>query len=176
LTSQLTLRDFVASWFQYFDAMAEKLVTAYVALGANLQDRRANIERAIDELNRIPTSRVVRMSSLIENVAIGGPEDSPDFLNGAAEIETTLPPRDLLHQLHEIERKLGRERREKWGPRIIDLDLLLYGKEIIETDELTVPHPLMHTRQFVLQPLAEIAPTVVHPVLHRTVHELLAQL
>ena len=111
-------------------------------------------------LSRItePTSGEVKMkgrvSSLLENPAVGGPKDSPPFLNAAAEIETTLSPIELLHRLLEIEKSLGRVRREKWEPRLIDLDLLLYGDQIIDTPELKIPHPLMHQRKFVLQGIA----------------------
>src|SRR5437879_8514665 len=99
-------------------------VTAYIALGSNLGDREKNIRAAIGELKATPGTRIVRLSKLIENPAIGGPENSPDFLNGVVEIQTTLGSHDLLHGLLEIEHKLGRQRREKWSPRIIDLDLL----------------------------------------------------
>src|SRR4051812_20690920 len=150
--------------------------TAYIALGANLVDRQNSIQAALHKLNAIPTTRVVRVSSLIENPAVGGPPDAPPFLNGVAEIQTSLDARQLLHQLHEIERALGRQRREKWEPRIIDLDLLLFGDQIISTNELTIPHPLMHMRRFVLEPLAQIAADVVHPTMKVAIADLLRKL
>ena len=145
---------------------------AYVALGANLGDRRASIERAIDLLRNTPGVTVTKISSLREYAAVGGPAGSPPFLNAAAEIQATLSPRALLARLLDIERQLGRQRREKWGPRTIDLDLLLYGERIIHEPDLRVPHPLMHQRRFVLEPLREIAPDAFHPVLQRRIAEL----
>src|SRR5438876_11532241 len=153
--------------------MAQSPITAYIALGANLGDREANVRGAIRELGETAGIEIIRVSSFLENPAVGGPKDSPPFLNAAAEIHTTLSPRDLLARLLEIERNLGRVRREKWAPRLIDLDLLLYGDQIMDTDELKVPHPLMHTRRFVLEPLAQIAPDVTHPKLRKTIRELL---
>ena len=151
-------------------------VIAYIAVGANLGDREANIRSAIEQLNDPPQTRVLRESKLSPFPAVGGPANSPDFLNGVIEIETTFAPHDLLHRLLEIERHMGRERREKWEPRIIDLDLLLYGDQIINSDTLTVPHPLMHTRRFVLQPLAQLAPRLIHPTLEAPIADLLAKL
>jgi 2-amino-4-hydroxy-6-hydroxymethyldihydropteridine diphosphokinase len=145
---------------------------AFIAVGANLGDRPGTIRAALDALDRTPGIRVVRVSTLIENPAVGGPENAPPFLNGAAELTTTLDPHALLARLLDVERRLGRERRQKWAPRTIDLDLLLYGDEIIRSDDLTVPHPLMHARDFVLTPLAEIAPDVMHPVLMQTIGNL----
>jgi 2-amino-4-hydroxy-6-hydroxymethyldihydropteridine diphosphokinase len=150
-----------------------RLETAYVALGANLGDRAANIRRAIAELDVADDVRVAKRSSLLENPAVGGPADAPAFLNAVVEVETALPPHDLLSRLLEIERTLGRDRRHKWEPRVIDLDLVLYGDRVIDTPALRVPHPLMHERRFVLAPLAEIAPDVVHPVLMTSARVLL---
>ena len=149
---------------------------SYIAVGANLGDREANIRSAIDALNHLPGTRVTRASRLIENPAIGGPQDSPDFLNGAIEIETNLDPHTLLKHLLTIELNLGRTRREKWEPRLIDLDLLLYGDQIISSKDLTLPHPLMHTRRFVLEPLAELVPDLLHPIFGKSITELLAAL
>ena len=146
--------------------------TAYIALGANLGDRRANIERAIALLAATPGVRVTKTSSLLENPAVGGPADSPAFLNGVLEVQTSLPPRALLERLLAIETELGRRRRQKWDPRIIDLDVLLYGDAIVDEPDLRIPHPLMHARRFVLDPLREIAPNAIHPVLKKRVAEL----
>jgi 2-amino-4-hydroxy-6-hydroxymethyldihydropteridine diphosphokinase len=151
-------------------------VIAYVAVGANLGDRRENIRAAVDALRATQGVRILRSSSLIENPAVGGPADSPPFLNAVAEIQTSLPPRQLLERLLEIERTLGRARREKWGPRVIDLDLILFGDQIVAEPELQVPHPLMHERRFVLEPLVQIAPDVMHPVLKRRAIELFKDL
>ena len=153
-----------------------KRVVAYIALGSNLGDRAGLIRTALDALAQTPGIRLGRVSSLLENPAVGGPEGSSPFLNAAAEIETSLDPDALLERLLEIERQLGRQRREPNAPRTIDLDLLLYGNQIIDTQNLRVPHPRMHERGFVLRPLAEIAPRAVHPQLRRTIAQLLQQL
>jgi 2-amino-4-hydroxy-6-hydroxymethyldihydropteridine diphosphokinase len=152
------------------------MARAYIALGANLGDREANIRRALTELEAGGDIQVLKVSPLMENPAVGGPVNSPAFLNAAAEIETSLAPERLLDRLLEIERSLGRVRKEKWEPRLIDLDIVLYEDETIQTPRLIVPHPLMHQRRFVLEPLAQIAATVVHPVMKKTVQELLQSL
>ena len=151
-------------------------VTAYIGLGANTGDRGSNLYNAIARLSQVPGVAVRRLSRLMENPAVGGPEGSPPFLNGAAAVETTLGSHALMKALLQIENDLGRNRRDKWEPRPIDLDLLLYGDQIISSDDLMVPHPLMHERPFVLQPLAEIAPQVVHPTLQMSIGGLLENL
>jgi len=151
-------------------------ITAYIGLGANQGDRAANLYNAVARLSATPGVTIKQMSTLIDTPAVGGPEGSPPFLNGAIAIETTLGSHALMKVLTDIEKELGRVRREKWEPRLIDLDLLLYGTEIISSDNLIVPHPLMHERAFVLRPLAEIAPKVVHPTLQMSVEGLLDNL
>jgi 2-amino-4-hydroxy-6-hydroxymethyldihydropteridine diphosphokinase len=145
------------------------VTVAYVGLGANLGDREATIRAAVAQL-----PGVVAVSPLRETDPVGV-TDQPQFLNGVAALETELPPRELLDVLLAVERGLGRERRERWGPRTIDLDLLLYGDEAIDEDGLTVPHPRLRERRFVLEPLADLAPKLVVPGLGG-VEELLAEL
>jgi 2-amino-4-hydroxy-6-hydroxymethyldihydropteridine diphosphokinase len=151
-------------------------VTAHVALGSNLGDRRDALERALQALRELPGVAVGRVSSFHETDPVGGPPGQGRYLNAAAEVQTTLPPQDLLRALLDVERRLGRVRGERWGPRVIDLDLLLYAEVVCATAELTLPHPRLHLRRFVLEPLAEIAPLEVHPLLGQTVRQLLDQL
>jgi pantoate--beta-alanine ligase len=145
------------------------MTAALVALGSNLGDRRENLRRAVEQLAATPGVRVVAHSRWRETSPVGGPPDQGNFFNGAALLETTLEPAELLAALLAIERALGRERRERWGPRTLDLDLLLYGDEVINTPQLTVPHPRMAERRFVLEPAAEVAPQLVHPINSQTV-------
>jgi 2-amino-4-hydroxy-6-hydroxymethyldihydropteridine diphosphokinase len=145
------------------------MTRAYVGLGANLGNREGTIRAAVAQL-----PGVVAVSPLRETDPVGV-TDQPQFLNGVAALETELPPRELLDVLLAVERGLGRERRERWGPRTIDLDLLLYGDEVIDEDGLTVPHPRLRERRFVLEPLADLAPKLVVPGLGG-VEELLAEL
>jgi 2-amino-4-hydroxy-6-hydroxymethyldihydropteridine diphosphokinase len=128
---------------------------AFVGLGANLGDREGTVRRAVELLAARGGVEIVAVSALHETEPVGY-TDQPSFLNGAAEIETTLRPRELLDALLDVERDLGRERGERWGPRTIDLDLLLYGTELIDEAGLTVPHPRLHERRFALEPLAEL--------------------
>jgi len=133
-------------------------VRAYVGVGANLGDRRATIERAVELLRAAPGIEVLAVSSLRETDPVGF-EEQPRFLNGAVELETALGPRELLDLLLGVERALGRTREgPRFGPRTIDLDLLVYGDERVDEPGLTVPHPRLHERRFALEPLAELAP------------------
>ena len=131
------------------------MTTAYVGLGANLGDREATIEEALRLLGTQPGVTVAAVSTLRDTAPVGK-LDQPRFLNGAARVETEVSPRELLDALLRVERELGRVRHERWGPRTIDLDLLLYGDERVEEPGLTVPHPRLHERRFALEPLAEL--------------------
>jgi 2-amino-4-hydroxy-6-hydroxymethyldihydropteridine diphosphokinase len=150
------------------------VTTAYVGLGANLGPREVTLLRAVDLLGEADGVDVVAVSQLRETAPVGV-VDQPRFLNGAVRVETTLPPRALLDLLLELERSLGRVRGERWGPRTVDLDLLVYGKERIDQPGLRVPHPRLHERAFALEPLAELDPELDVPGLG-PVSEVLAAL
>jgi len=141
-------------------------VFAYIGLGSNLGDRRAMIAGALEHL------RPRRVSAVVETEPVGR-TDQPRFLNAVAELETELPAAELLDRLLDVERGLGRVRVDRWGPRVIDLDLLLYGDEQLQSESLSVPHPELHRRRFILEGLAELCPDRSIPGLGRTVRELL---
>ena len=147
-------------------------VTAYIGVGSNLGDREATIRGAIARLSARPGIRIVQCSALIETDPVGPPQ--PKYLNGAVAVETSRAPWSLLAELLHVERELGRIRDPgvRMGPRTLDLDLLLYGDQIIDEPGLAVPHPRMPERAFVLVPLSEIAPNAVNPRCGRTVASL----
>lgn len=147
---------------------------AYIGIGSNLGDRKANAREAVDRVSKLPATKVLRASSLYESEPLG--DAKTWFVNSVIEIETEFPPDQLLRKLKAIEEAMGRKRvtGKRWGSRVIDLDILLCDKEVVEKRSLKVPHPEMHKRRFVLLPLAELAPHVVHPHLGQTVSALLA--
>jgi 2-amino-4-hydroxy-6-hydroxymethyldihydropteridine diphosphokinase len=138
-------------------------VRAYVGLGANLDAREETIRKALDLLGAHPRIDVVAVSTLRETEPWAPVGQQPPFLNGAAAVETSLEPRALLGVLLDVERRLGRVREERWGPRTIDLDLLVYGGSVVDEPGLTVPHPRLRERAFALEPLVELEPELVVP-------------
>jgi len=148
--------------------------TAYIGIGSNLGSREDNCKSAIRHLidNGI---KVLKLSSMTETEP-WGVKEQPKFINMAVEVETSLSPEELLHLLKKIENKTGRQPAVHWGPRVIDLDILLYDDLVLKTHELEIPHPHLAEREFVLRPLAEIAPDKMHPVLKKSIKKLLSDL
>ena len=148
---------------------------AYIALGSNLGDKKKYLDDAVDALNSLEGCRVEKVSSYLVTAPYGGVEQD-DFLNAALCLKTLLAPEELLERLHDLERAAHRERIIRWGPRTLDLDILLYDDLVMESDDLIIPHVEMELRDFVLKPLSEIAPNKRHPVLKKTVTQLLKNL
>jgi 2-amino-4-hydroxy-6-hydroxymethyldihydropteridine diphosphokinase len=152
------------------------MVTALLGLGSNEGERQQNLRAALADIEALPDVRISRVSEFYGSKPVGGPSGQGEFLNAAARIETSHTPLRLLDELKDIERRLGRKHTDRWGPRPIDIDILLYGDEVSETAMLTLPHPRMSFRRFVLAPAAEIAPRMLHPVIGWPVERLLLHL
>jgi 2-amino-4-hydroxy-6-hydroxymethyldihydropteridine diphosphokinase len=148
------------------------MAIVYLGLGTNVGQRRQNLERAVAGLGEVMEITAV---SPIYQTPPWGLTDQPDFLNLCLQAATSLSPFDLLHFTQELEKELGREKTVRWGPRLIDIDILFYDDEISHSEELTIPHPQIAQRAFVLVPLADIAPDLVHPQTGQTVREMVAQ-
>ena len=154
------------------------MARVFIGIGSNVADRSAHVALARRELAALPRTRLEAFSPVYETDPVG-PIPQGKYLNAAARLETGLDPYDLLDALGAIERAAGRDRRSpqtRWAPRTLDLDILMYDQRVISSDELVVPHPMMHDRWFVLKPLADLDPHAVHPVLQMTVGELLRYL
>lgn len=152
---------------------------AFIGIGSNLGDRAAHYREAIRRLAAVPGTRVIRQSSIYETEPVG--DVKGPFLNGVVEVETEMPADALMRRLLAIERAMGRpprkpSARRKYQPRVIDLDLLFFNKEVVETRSLVLPHPRLHERRFVLAPMAELAPALIHPTLNASISDLLAGL
>ena len=148
------------------------MVTAFIGIGSNLGDTRHHCIEAVERMEGISGCEVTGRSGLYLTEPVGV-EDQGWYMNGVVSLITTIPALSLITILLSIETNMGRVRDKKWGPRIIDLDILMFGMEIIRSDTLTVPHPLMHQRRFVLAPMVDLAPDLIHPSLGKTMTELL---
>ena len=153
----------------------DSMYAAYIGFGSNIGNRLKHIQNAIHALSKTEGISLQKISSVYKTDPVGY-EAQAEFLNGVVEIQTNLSPLSLLHTLKDIETAIGRQHRIRWGPREIDLDLLIYEDLCIQTEKLVVPHPEMHLRRFVLVPLAEIAPNLVHPVFQESIQTLLERL
>lgn len=140
-----------------------------LAFGSNLGDRQKILENAWSAIVLLPGVETIRISRFHTTKAVGGPKGQPDFLNAAGLLRTRLEAQELLEKLQEIESRFGRIRREHWGPRTLDIDILLFGDRIIETPMLVVPHREMLHRDFVLLPALEVAPNMIHPIANKTI-------
>ncbi|WP_207496652.1 2-amino-4-hydroxy-6-hydroxymethyldihydropteridine diphosphokinase [Aridibaculum aurantiacum] len=147
--------------------------TAFLLLGGNLGDRKKNLEDALQLINE--RAGKISAASAFYETAAWGKEDQPNFLNQAVTLETRLSPTDLLRMLLAVEKDLGRERIEKLGPRLIDIDILFYGDMVLHSDQLTIPHPHITKRRFVLEPLHDLAPDLIHPAYNKTIAQLLQE-
>ena len=148
--------------------------TAYLGLGSNMGDKQAYLDGAVKALNEARDCEVEKVSAYLVTKPYGGVEQD-DFLNACLRLRTLLPPQELLDRMHDIEQAAHRERIVHWGPRTLDLDILLYDDEVLETETLVIPHPELHLREFVLRPMAEIAPWKRHPILGKTMAQLAAE-
>lgn len=146
-----------------------------IALGSNIGDTKRYLDDAVAKVGELPDTKVIKVATYITTKPYGGVEQD-DFLNSAMTIRTLLTPTELLDKLHDIEKEAGRERIIHWGPRTLDLDILLYDDLVMDTKDLTIPHIEMHLRDFVLKPLSEIAPWLRHPVYGKTVTQMLSDL
>ncbi|HEU5290817.1 MAG TPA: 2-amino-4-hydroxy-6-hydroxymethyldihydropteridine diphosphokinase [Cyclobacteriaceae bacterium] len=147
-------------------------IPIFILLGSNLSDRQGNLDRARHEISRL-IGKIITTSSTYKTAAWGNTRQ-PDFYNQIIEIHASHDPQKLLEATQLIEEQMGRTREEKWGPRIIDIDILFYGNSVISSEPLTIPHPEIANRKFTLLPLAEIAPDFIHPILKKTVLQMLA--
>jgi len=152
-----------------------RLTTAYIGLGSNLGNKEDYIKNALNKLAEADQIESVRISDFIQTAPLGG-ENQPDYINAVAEIKTALSAQDLHSRLIEIETSLGRRQEGKWSPRTIDLDILLFGQNVINLPSLTIPHPQMHLRSFVLKGLCQLAPDLLHPVIKEPMHQLVDRL
>lgn len=149
--------------------------SVYIGFGSNIGDRLSYIQNAIQHIAQTKGIIIHKISSLYKTSPVGY-DAQDDFLNGVVAIQTDLPPLNLLHTLKQIETSVGRQHRSRWGPREIDLDILIYADVCQKTTEITIPHPEMHLRRFVLVPLVELAPDIVHPIFKETIQNLLNNL
>ena len=147
-------------------------ITAYIGIGSNLGNPEENCTKAIEKISSIKDIKIISKSSFYQTEPIGGVQQDW-FVNSAIEIETDLSPENLLSVLLSLELAMGRTRKEKWGPRLIDLDLLFYGNLVLDNKDLTLPHPEIQNRKFVLIPMSEIAENLIHPTLKKTIKTLL---
>jgi 2-amino-4-hydroxy-6-hydroxymethyldihydropteridine diphosphokinase len=150
-------------------------MVAYIGIGANLGDKADNCRYALEEIDQLPGCTLTASSPLFKTEP-DGVTGQEWYVNGVAEVSTTQTPAQLLKNLLSIETRMGRIRKHRWEARIIDLDLLLFGQLIIKSHDLVVPHPLLHVRRFVLEPLSRLAPDLMHPVLGLTIRQLLREL
>jgi len=146
--------------------------TAYIGIGSNLGDKLNNCRKSVEMTGRIPDTSVTAQSLFYRTEPVGV-EGQDWYVNGVISLSTGLSAQDLLKNLLDIEQIMGRKRKKKWDSRTIDLDILLYGQEVIEEEDLTIPHPLMHLRRFVLEPMFQLAPDLIHPVLGKSMAGLL---